>query len=77
MGTAFAGRSSSAEDASTVYGNPAGMSRLKRGQVSGGLALIYAKTAIDDRQRQFFRRQRRRHGAAGRRAHGLLRQAAG
>ena len=30
MGTGFAGRSSSAEDASTVYGNPAGMSRLKR-----------------------------------------------
>ena len=27
MGTGFAGRSSSADDASTVYGNPAGMSR--------------------------------------------------
>ena len=29
MGTGFAGRSSSAEDASTVYGNPAGMSPRK------------------------------------------------
>tara|TARA_R100001244_G_scaffold259_18_gene495 strand:+ start:1452 stop:2714 length:1263 start_codon:yes stop_codon:yes gene_type:complete len=48
MGTAFAGRSSSAEDASTVFGNPAGMARLKREQVSGGVALLNAKTAIDD-----------------------------
>jgi long-chain fatty acid transport protein len=48
MGTAFAGRSSSADDASTVFGNPAGMARLKREQVSGGLALINAKTDIDD-----------------------------
>nr|WP_170832270.1 MULTISPECIES: outer membrane protein transport protein [Pseudomonas] len=47
MGTAFAGRSSSAEDASTVFGNPAGMSRLKREQVSGGFALLDAKTDID------------------------------
>ena len=48
MGTAFAGRSSSAEDASTVFGNPAGMARIKREQVSGGIALINAKTDIDD-----------------------------
>ncbi|MGE8358970.1 OmpP1/FadL family transporter [Pseudomonas sp.] len=48
MGTAFAGRSSSAEDATTVFGNPAGMSRLKREQVSGGFAVIHAKTDIDD-----------------------------
>lgn len=47
MGTAFAGRSSSADDASTVFGNPAGMSRLKREQVSGGVALLDAKTDID------------------------------
>lgn len=33
MGTGFAGRSSSADDASTVFGNPAGMSRLKREQL--------------------------------------------
>ncbi|MEH6502250.1 MAG: outer membrane protein transport protein, partial [Pseudoalteromonas distincta] len=38
MGTGFAGRSSSAQDASTVFGNPAGMSKLDRAQVSGGFA---------------------------------------
>jgi long-chain fatty acid transport protein len=53
MGTAFAGRSSSAEDASTVFGNPAGMSRLTREQVSGGIALINAKADIDDTSGRF------------------------
>ncbi|MFK3799361.1 MULTISPECIES: OmpP1/FadL family transporter [unclassified Pseudomonas] len=48
MGTGFAGRSSSADDASTVYGNPAGMSRLKRQQVTVGVAAIDAKTDISD-----------------------------
>lgn len=48
MGTAFAGRSSSADDASTVFSNPAGMARIKREQVSGGIALIHAKTDIDN-----------------------------
>src|SRR5690606_6613688 len=46
MGTGFAGRSSSADDASTVFGNPAGMSRLKSEQVSVGAAAIIAKTDI-------------------------------
>src|SRR5699024_7764378 len=50
MGTAYAGRSSSALDASTVFGNPAGMSRLDRMQVSGGLAFIDAHTKIKDGQ---------------------------
>lgn len=49
MGTGFAGRSSSADDASTVYGNPAGMSRIKREQVSVGAAAIVAKTDISGR----------------------------
>uniref|UniRef100_A0A0B1YS27 Long-chain fatty acid transport protein n=2 Tax=Pseudomonas frederiksbergensis TaxID=104087 RepID=A0A0B1YS27_9PSED len=48
MGTGFAGRSSSADDASTVFGNPAGMSRLKREQVTGGFAVIDASTDIND-----------------------------
>ncbi|CAI8751410.1 MULTISPECIES: OmpP1/FadL family transporter [Pseudomonas] len=48
MGTGFAGRSSSADDASTVFGNPAGMSRLKREQVTGGVAFIDAHTDISD-----------------------------
>lgn len=50
MGTAFAGRSSAADDATTVFGNPAGMARLEREQVSGGLAAIIAKSDIDDVQ---------------------------
>lgn len=48
MGTGFAGRSSSADDASTVFGNPAGMSRLNGQQVTGGIAVIDASTDIKD-----------------------------
>ncbi len=48
MGTSFAGRSSSADDATTLFGNPAGMSRLKREEVSFGMAAIRAKTDIKD-----------------------------
>lgn len=46
MGNGFAGRSSAAEDASTIYGNPAGMSRLKRQQVTVGGAAVIAKSDI-------------------------------
>ncbi|MHC6224480.1 OmpP1/FadL family transporter [Pseudomonas sp. X10] len=46
MGTGFAGRSSAADDASTIYGNPAGMSRLKREQVTVGGAAVIAKSDI-------------------------------
>ncbi|AMB85907.1 Long-chain fatty acid transport protein [Pseudomonas agarici] len=46
MGTGFAGRSSSADDASTVFGNPAGMSLLKSDQVTAGVAAIDANTNI-------------------------------
>ncbi|MHC8346699.1 OmpP1/FadL family transporter [Pseudomonas sp. RT6P73] len=46
MGVGFAGRSSSAEDASTVYGNPAGMARLDGQQITGGVALLNASTHI-------------------------------
>ncbi|KAA0984545.1 OmpP1/FadL family transporter [Pseudomonas sp. ANT_J28] len=48
MGTGFAGRSSSADDASTVFGNPAGMARLKGQQITGGIAAIDASTDISD-----------------------------
>lgn len=51
MGVGFAGRSSSAEDASTVYGNPAGMSRLKREQISVGAAAVIAKTDLSGSSR--------------------------
>lgn len=46
MGVGFAGRSSAADDASTVFGNPAGMSRLKREQATVGGAAIIAKSDI-------------------------------
>lgn len=46
MGTSFAGRSSSAEDASTVFGNPAGMAHLKREEVYVGAAVIHAQSDI-------------------------------
>ncbi|NWD67034.1 outer membrane protein transport protein [Pseudomonas gingeri] len=49
-GTAYAGRSSSALDASTIYGNPAGLTQLKRSEVSGGIAVISPKDDISDAQ---------------------------
>lgn len=52
MGTGFAGRSSSADDASTIFGNPAGMARLKREQVTGGAAFLDAHTDISDASSQ-------------------------
>jgi len=48
MGTAYAGRSASALDASTVYSNPAGMSYLSEAELVGGLSLIHASTDISD-----------------------------
>ncbi|UVE47902.1 outer membrane protein transport protein [Pseudomonas chlororaphis] len=53
MGSGFAGRSSSAEDASTVFGNPAGMSRLKREQASVGAATLFAKSDISQTRSTF------------------------
>lgn len=52
-GTSYAGRASTPRDASTIYGNPAGLSRLDRAQVSGGAAFIHAKTDISDAQGAF------------------------
>lgn len=48
MGTSFAGRSSAAEDASTLFGNPAGMARLQRAEVYVGAAAIHARSDIDN-----------------------------
>lgn len=45
-GTAYAGRASSALDGSTIYGNPAGLSKLKGTQVSGGMAAVHANVDI-------------------------------
>ncbi|MBD9481869.1 outer membrane protein transport protein [Pseudomonas sp. PDM14] len=48
MGTAFAGRASAAQDASTIFGNPAGMSKLKRSEIVGGFAVVDASVDISD-----------------------------
>ncbi|CDZ93771.1 OmpP1/FadL family transporter [Pseudomonas saudiphocaensis] len=53
MGTSFAGRSSAADDATTLFGNPAGMARLKREEVSFGVAAIHAKTDIKNNSASF------------------------
>lgn len=45
-GTAYAGRSSAALDASTLFGNPAGLSKLTRTEVSGGLSILDSKLDI-------------------------------
>jgi len=42
VGLAAAGNAARAQDASTVFTNPAGMSRLNRSQVQGGLQALYA-----------------------------------
>lgn len=48
MGTSFAGRASSVNDASILFGNPAGLSKLKRPEVVGGFGLVKANVDIDD-----------------------------
>ncbi len=48
MGTSFAGRASTVNDASVLYGNPAGLSKLKRAEVTGGLAVVDANIDIDN-----------------------------
>ena len=48
LGQAFAGRASDADTATTVADNPAGMSRLKRAEFSGGFALVNAYADISD-----------------------------
>ncbi|MCB2251569.1 outer membrane protein transport protein [Pseudomonas chlororaphis] len=47
-GTAYAGRSSSALDASTIYGNPAGLTKLKRSEISAGAAVVSVSDDIND-----------------------------
>lgn len=52
-GTSYAGRASTPRDASTLYGNPAGLSRLNRPQVSAGATFIHAHTDIDNARGAF------------------------
>ncbi|MDR7286427.1 long-chain fatty acid transport protein [Pseudomonas corrugata] len=49
-GTAYAGRSSSALDASTIFGNPAGLTKLKRSEISGGAAVVSVSDDISNAQ---------------------------
>jgi len=49
-GTAYAGRSSSALDASTIFGNPAGLTKLQRSEISGGAAVVSVSDDISDVQ---------------------------
>lgn len=50
MGTAQAGRASSAADATTTYTNPAGMTALKGNNISGNLTYIYVPADITNAQ---------------------------
>jgi long-chain fatty acid transport protein len=47
LGTASAGRAAMAKDASTVFGNPAGMTKLDRSQILIGIQPIYSDIHFD------------------------------
>ena len=47
LGLAAAGRAALAQDASTVMGNPAGMTRLERSQIAGSLYTILPSSQFD------------------------------
>lgn len=49
-GKANSGRASDIQDASTVYGNPAGMSRLTGNHVSGGVTVLDVRSELSDVQ---------------------------
>jgi long-chain fatty acid transport protein len=46
LGTAAAGRAAAAADASTVVGNPAGMTRLERSQMLAAVQGLYIKRTL-------------------------------
>lgn len=48
LGSAFSGSTTSLDDASTVYFNPAGMTKLDRAQVNAGVHLIIPDTNISN-----------------------------
>ena len=68
IGNAYAGSAAVAENASTIYFNPAGMTQLQRLEVSGGVSVM-------SRMKSFRRRARRRPGAAACRWRGRPRNA--
>lgn len=48
LGKAFAGSAAKADDASTIFFNPAGMTQLSGWQYTGGASTLVPKTSIDD-----------------------------
>src|SRR4030095_8212438 len=48
LGDAYAGQGAAAEDASAIYFNPAGLTRLPRGQVVGALHLVKPSTTFSN-----------------------------
>jgi len=50
LGTASAGRAAMAKDASTVFGNPAGMTKLDRSQILVGIQPVYSDVRFDHGQ---------------------------
>ncbi len=48
LGSAFSGSSTSIEDASTIYFNPAGMTKLEGAQVNAGVHLLLPSSDLDD-----------------------------
>lgn len=53
LGTAAAGRAATADNAATVGGNPAGMTRLNRSELMVGLQPLYLKAKTDVEASQF------------------------
>lgn len=49
LGTAFAGGAAAADDAATIFFNPAGLSRLPRSQLTAGMHLLLPSTEFSDR----------------------------
>lgn len=48
LGSAFSGSVTSIDDASTIYFNPAGMTKLDRAQVNAGVHLLVPSAELDD-----------------------------
>ncbi|MFK5894787.1 MAG: outer membrane protein transport protein, partial [Pseudomonadota bacterium] len=48
LGQAFAGASAVAEDASTIYFNPAGMTYLEGTQITAGMHIIKPRTSFNN-----------------------------
>src|SRR5215510_4079185 len=48
LGNAYAGQAAAAEDASAIYFNPAGLTRIPRGQVVGALHLVKPSTRFSN-----------------------------